>query len=48
MKKRILQMFLSGLLVLFSASLFAQTEVSGVVKSVTGELLPGVTVPDYL
>jgi len=37
-------MFLSGLLVLFSASLFAQTEVSGVVKSISGELLPGVTV----
>jgi TonB-linked SusC/RagA family outer membrane protein len=44
MKKRILQMFLSGLLVLFSVSLYAQNDVSGVVKSPTGEILPGVTV----
>jgi TonB-linked SusC/RagA family outer membrane protein len=37
-------MFLSGLLVLFSVSLYAQNDVSGVVKSPTGEILPGVTV----
>ncbi|MCE1198922.1 MAG: SusC/RagA family TonB-linked outer membrane protein [Marinilabiliales bacterium] len=44
MERRILQMFLLGVLVLFSASLFAQSDVSGVVKNTTGELLPGVTV----
>ncbi len=44
MKRRILQMFLSGLLVLFSMSLFAQIEVAGVVKSPAGDVLPGVTV----
>jgi TonB-linked SusC/RagA family outer membrane protein len=44
MKKKVLQLLLMGLFVLCSGSIFAQMKVSGVVKSSTGEILPGATV----
>ncbi len=44
MKKKILQLLLSGVFVLFLSTAFAQNEVTGVVKSTGGELLPGATV----
>ncbi len=44
MKKKVLQLLLMGFFVLFSGSIFAQIKVSGVVKSSTGEVLPGTTV----
>lgn len=44
MKKRILQMLLSGLFAIFTLSSFAQQKVSGEVKSESGELLPGVSI----
>ena len=44
MKKKVLQLLLMGLFVLCSGSIFAQIKVSGVVKSSTGEVLPGATV----
>jgi len=44
MKKKVLQLLLMGLFVLCSSTIFAQIKVSGVVKSSTGEVLPGATV----
>ncbi len=44
MKKKVLELLLMGLFVLCSSSIFAQVKVSGVVKSSTGEVLPGTTV----
>ena len=44
MKKKVLQLLLMGLFVLCSGTIFAQIKVSGVVKSSTGEVLPGATV----
>jgi TonB-linked SusC/RagA family outer membrane protein len=44
MKKKVLQLLLMGLFVLCSSSIYAQLKVSGVVKSSTGEVLPGATV----
>ena len=44
MKKNVLQLLLMGLFVLSSVTIFAQIKVSGVVKSSTGEVLPGATV----
>ncbi len=44
MKRKIFQMLLLGLCVLFTSNTFAQVKVSGVVKSSSGELLPGVTI----
>jgi len=44
MKKMILQMLLLGVFVLFAGNVYSQNKVSGVVKSTTGELLPGVNV----
>ena len=44
MKKKVLQLLLMGLFVLCSGSIYAQIKVSGVVKSSTGEVLPGATV----
>jgi TonB-linked SusC/RagA family outer membrane protein len=44
MKKKVLQLLFMGLFMLLSVSLFAQIKVSGVVKSSTGEVLPGATV----
>ena len=44
MKKRILQTLFFGMFALFSVALFAQSKVSGVVKSSDGELLPGASV----
>jgi TonB-linked SusC/RagA family outer membrane protein len=44
MKKKVLQLLLIGMFMLFSGSIYAQIKVSGVVKSSTGELLPGTTV----
>ncbi|MCX6224950.1 MAG: TonB-dependent receptor plug domain-containing protein, partial [Bacteroidia bacterium] len=44
MKKFVLQMLLLGIFVLFASNTYSQTKVNGVVKSSTGELLPGVNV----
>jgi TonB-linked SusC/RagA family outer membrane protein len=44
MKRKIMQVLLSCVLMLFSGSTFAQIKVGGTVKSSAGELLPGVTV----
>jgi len=44
MKKKVLQLLLTGLFVLCSGTIYAQVKVSGVVKSSTGEVLPGTTV----
>ena len=44
MKRRIMQVLLPFVLVLFSGNLFAQIKVAGTVKSSTGEILPGVTI----
>ena len=44
MKKKILQMLLMGMFVLFSSSTYAQIKVSGVVRGSSGELIPGATV----
>jgi TonB-linked SusC/RagA family outer membrane protein len=44
MKKKVLQLLLMGIFMLCSGSIFAQLKVSGVVKSSTGEILPGATV----
>ena len=44
MKKKVLQLLLTGLFVLCSGTIYAQINVSGVVKSSTGEVLPGTTV----
>ena len=44
MKRKFFQMLLLGLCVLFTGSTFAQSKVSGVVKSSAGELLPGATI----
>lgn len=44
MKKKVLQLLLLGLSMLCSSSLYAQIKVSGVVKSPTGEVLPGATI----
>jgi TonB-linked SusC/RagA family outer membrane protein len=44
MKRKILQMILMGIFILVTSSAYAQIKVSGVVKSSTGELLPGATV----
>ena len=44
MKRKISQMLLLGMLVLFASNTFAQIKVKGVVKSSPGELLPGVSI----
>jgi TonB-linked SusC/RagA family outer membrane protein len=44
MKKKVLQLLLMGLFVLCSGTIFAQIKVSGVVKSSTGEVIPGTTI----
>ena len=44
MKKRILQTLFFGMFALFNVALFAQSKVSGVVKSSDGELLPGASI----
>jgi len=44
MKRKILQMFLLSMFALLGSAAFAQTKVSGVVKSSTGEALPGAAV----
>ena len=44
MKRKILLLLFLGVLVLFSGSTFAQIKVKGIIKSYTGEFLPGVTV----
>jgi len=44
MKRKIFQMLLLGLCVLFTSNAFAQIKVSGVVKGSSGELLPGATI----
>jgi TonB-linked SusC/RagA family outer membrane protein len=44
MKKKVLQMLLTGMLILLSSSAYSQLKVSGVVKSNTGETLPGATI----
>jgi TonB-linked SusC/RagA family outer membrane protein len=44
MKRKIFQMLLLGLCVLFTSNAFAQVKVSGVVKSSSGEILPGATI----
>ncbi len=44
MKRKILQMFLLSMFALLGSAAFAQTKVSGVVKSASGELLPGATI----
>lgn len=44
MKKRILQMLLICVFAVLSGSIYAQTQVSGTVKSDSGELLPGVSI----
>ena len=44
MKKKVLQLLLMGMFVIFSSSIYAQIKVSGIVKSSTGEVLPGATV----
>src|SRR5665648_755560 len=44
MKRKISQLLLLGMLVLFASSTFAQIKVKGVVKSTSGEVLPGVSI----
>ena len=44
MKRRIFRMLLLGMCFLFAVNTFAQAKVSGVVKSSSGELLPGATI----
>ncbi len=44
MKKKVLQLLLLGIFILCSGSIYAQLKVSGVVKSPTGEVLPGATI----
>ncbi len=44
MKKRILKTLFFGLFSLLTVAVFAQTKVSGTVKSDAGELLPGVSI----
>ncbi len=44
MKKKVLQLLLLGIFMLCSSSIYAQVKVSGVVKSPTGEVLPGATI----
>jgi TonB-linked SusC/RagA family outer membrane protein len=44
MKKKVLQMLLMGLFILLTSSAYSQLKVSGVVKSSTGETLPGATI----
>ena len=44
MKRKIFQMLLLGMCVLFTSNTFSQVKVSGVVKSSSGELLPGATI----
>ena len=44
MKRKIFQMLLLGMCVLFTSNIFAQVKVSGVVKSSSGEILPGATI----
>ena len=44
MKKKVLQMLLICVFAVFSGSVYAQTNVSGVVQSDSGELLPGVSI----
>lgn len=44
MKRKISQMLLLGMLVLFASNTFAQIKVKGVVKSASGEVLPGVSI----
>ena len=44
MKKKLSQLLLMGLFVLCTSSIYAQIKVSGVVKSSTGEVLPGATI----
>lgn len=44
MKKRILKTLLSVMFILLSVAVFAQVNVSGTVKSDSGELLPGVSI----
>lgn len=44
MKRKISQLLLLGMLVLFASNTFAQIKVKGVVKSASGEALPGVSI----
>ena len=44
MKRKIFQMLLLGMCVLFTSNTFAQVKVSGVVKGSSGEALPGATI----
>ncbi len=44
MKRKIFQMLLLGICVLFASATFAQVKVSGVVKGSSGEALPGATI----
>jgi len=44
MKRKISQLLLLGMLVLFASSTIAQIKVKGVVKSASGEALPGVSI----
>lgn len=44
MKKKVLQILLICVFAVFSGSVYAQTNVSGVVQSDSGELLPGVSI----
>jgi len=44
MKRKISQLLLLGMLVLFASNTFAQIKVKGVVKSASGEVLPGVSI----
>ena len=44
MKKKVLQMLLICVFGLVTSNVFAQTSVSGVVQSDTGETLPGVSI----
>ncbi|MEI7523737.1 MAG: SusC/RagA family TonB-linked outer membrane protein [Mariniphaga sp.] len=44
MKRKIFQMLLLGMCVLFTSNMYAQVKVSGVVKGSSGEVLPGATI----
>jgi TonB-linked SusC/RagA family outer membrane protein len=44
MKKKVLQMLLLGIFIIFSSSTYAQIKVSGIIRGSSGELLPGATV----
>lgn len=44
MKRKIFQLLLLGMCFLFASNTFAQVKVSGVVKSSSGEFLPGATI----